>query len=308
MLWTLWLARPYLDLDPAVVPNGREYLSAIQANMLWVELGACGACATWYGHVSGGLPALADPLSSALHPLVMATTVGWGITGGAKLAMIGAFFMGGLAQWWLARVLGLGLVARVWGGAMGVAAGHIVSRTELGAFGLVLSTAACALTLAPMVALSQSGSRRDAVLLGVVLAAALVSGNGYMQATLLLLLPVTLVLVLGQGDARGPLLRRYALAGGLAVLLAAPFLVPFLHFLPNFAKDTDPGFQAAQPLAYVPLNLVIADRAFFDTNALGKLPYLSHYGNFVGWVPVVLAVWTVFGSGAKPAPQRLGAL
>ena len=53
--------------------------------------------------------------------------------------------------------------------------------------------------------------------------------------------------------------REYALAVGLALLLAGVFLVPLLHFWPNVTKGTDPGFMAAQPFAYVPLNLVTAE-------------------------------------------------
>src|SRR5262249_10550759 len=86
------------------------------------------------------------------------------------------------------------------------------------------------------------------------------------------------------------LLRRLALAAALTLLFIAPFLIPFLHFVPELSKDTDPAFQAAQPLAYVPLNLVISDMKFYTSEVLGKLPYPSHYILFVGWIPVLLAV------------------
>jgi hypothetical protein len=66
--------------------------------------------------------------------------------------------------------------------------------------------------------------------------------------------------------------------------------VPLLHFLPEFAKDSDPAFSASQPFPLVPLNLVINDAAFFLTDALGKKPYPYLYINYIGWVPVLLAV------------------
>ena len=46
---------------------------------------------------------------------------------------------------------------------------------------VVLSTAACSLLLAPLLDTLLTGSRRSAVLLGIMLALALVSGQGYLQ-------------------------------------------------------------------------------------------------------------------------------
>src|SRR5438045_604371 len=55
--WTLLLVHRYLNLDPAVVPAGREYLTSIYAHFMWDDAKRCGACAFWYGHVRGGHPA-----------------------------------------------------------------------------------------------------------------------------------------------------------------------------------------------------------------------------------------------------------
>jgi hypothetical protein len=63
-----------------------------------------------------------------------------------------------------------------------------------------------------------------------------------------------------------------------------------LHFLPQFGKPIDPEFKSAQPLAYLPFNLLIADEAFYQTDALQKQPHAVLYTNYVGWLPVVLAV------------------
>jgi len=46
-------------------------------------------------------------------------------------------------------------------------------------------------------------------------------------------------------------------AAAIALLLAAPVLVPYLHFSREFGKEFQPGFTFAQPFAYVPLNLVM---------------------------------------------------
>ena len=327
-LWTLLFARPYLDLNPDVVPLGREYLSNIQTHFLWSRVASCGWCAVWNGSFRGGYPALADPHGSMLHPLVMVATLGWGVAGGAKLAMAGAFFMGGLAQWWLGRVVGFGRLARVWSACLAVVAGHLAGKMEAGNFGLLLSTAATALVLPPLLTLGLDGgrSRRGAVVLGVTLALAAVAGQAYMQIGLVLLLPVVFLAapysvwkgVRGGGpvaDRTGlpRFLGSLALAGGIGLLLAAPFIVPTLHFLPQFGKDTDPIFRSAQPFPFVPLNLVINDHDFYRGQTLGRLPFPYLYATFVGWIPVLLAftglatLWTG-GSGSALERNRRVAL
>ena len=293
VLWALLVTRPYQDMNPEVIPAGREYLSAIQTHHVWTNAVRCGWCALWNGSVAGGAPAFADPYGSMLHPLVIVTTLGWGVLNGAKLALVGAFILGGLAQWWLAWVLGLGRLARVWTACLAIAAGHLAGRMGQGTFGLVLSTAACALALPPLVMLIRTGSRRAAVLLGVTLGLALLAGQGYMQVGLLLLLPAALLVGRGDQEHFRLLLRRLALALALALLLAGPFLMPFLHFLPQFEKDGDPNFGSGQPLAAVPLNLVIDDPSFYTNTTLYKLPFPYLYVNYVGWFAVVLALWGV---------------
>jgi hypothetical protein len=292
-MWTAAVTRPYLNLDPSLVPSGREYLSVIPAHHFWTRLKECGACAMWDGTVQGGSPALADLFGSTLHPLVVISTLGWGVTNGARLALAGAFLMAGLAQWWLGWVLGLGRLARVWSACMAIVGGHLAGRMEVGAFGWVVSTAACALVLPPLLLLARGPSRRASVLLGLVLAMAAVAGQGYMQIGLALVFPAALLLLRWDASYLRLFARRFALALSLAILLAAHFLVPFFHFFPQAAKDTDPQLRSGQAFVFVPLNLVINDYAYYTSDALGKLPYPSLYVNFIGWVPVLLAAYAL---------------
>jgi hypothetical protein len=220
----------------------------------------------------------------------MATTLGWGVVNGSKLALIVAFWFGGVAQWWLARVLRLGWLARVWSGLMGIFGGHLASRMELGAFGVVLSTAMCALVLAPAMSVARTSSRRSAILLGVTIASAIVAGQGYMQVGLLFTVPAFLILVLQPRNRSRSVRREFAIAVGLALLLVAPFLVPVLHFAPNYAKFSDPDLGFAQSLEYLPLNLVIRDLEFLTSDMLSKPDNPHRTAMYVGWVSIGLAV------------------
>jgi hypothetical protein len=287
----LWLGKAYLDFDLGVIPEGKEYGSAIQTHHIWTWVKQCGLCALWNGAERGGYPSFADVHGSALHPLVIVTMLIWGVVNGSKVALLVAFWAGGVAQWWLARVMKLGWLARVWSGLMGVVGAHLAGRMELGAFGAVLSVAMCGLVFAPALSVARSGNRRATVLLALTLASAIAAGQGYVQIGLLFTAPAFLFLVLGKNLRPRPVWREYAIAAGIALLLAAPLLVPLVHFSPHFAKDwIDPLFSRTQPLEYIPLNLVIRDVEFLNSESLSKPPFPHLTATYIGWLPVLLSV------------------
>ena len=289
--WTLFYARDYLDFSQNVSPWGREFGMAIQTNYIWSLLPFCGDCVFWNGSINGGSPAFAELHGAILHPLVVVSTLIWGGLNGAKAALIGAFAMAGIAQWWLARVMKLGLVARLWAGMMAVVGGHLAGKMEIGVFAVVISTAAAALVIAAGVNLALTGRRRSALLLGITLALAIVSGQGYMQIGLLLgVMPAFIVFFFDRDFHLRGIWREYALAAGIGLLLAGVFLVPMFHFWPNFAKDITTDFSGVQALGDSILNLVISDLNVYNKEVLGALPFPYLYITFIGWIPVLLAV------------------
>ncbi len=304
LLWTLWVGRAYLNMDPRQWPLGREFGMAIQPHYIWTQLLQCGTCVLWNGGWNGGSPTFVELHAAVAHPLVVVSTVLLGGVNGAKVALLGSLVMAGVAQWWLARAMGVGQVARLWGACLVVSAGHLAGRMEHGTVGLVISTAACSLVLAPALQVARRGRRRDIVLMAVTLALALVAGQGYLQIGLILgILPLyTLFFLNSQGDgwARA---RAFLLGLGLTPLLAGVFLVPLAHFWPQFGKELDVTFQTVQPLAYIPFNFVIADSSFYQSTTLGKQPFGYLYMNYVGWIPVVLALIAV-----RLAPKEKGRL
>jgi hypothetical protein len=225
------------------------------------------------------------------------------VVNGSKVALVALFAMAGLSQWWLAYLLGLRWPSRLWSSMMAVAAGYLAARMDLGAFSLVLSTASAVAVFPAMIYLARSMNWKGILPLALILALLAVGGTGYIQIGLVFVLPAAVLLVPWGRDQLLGLLRSFGIAVGLAVLFAGPFLVPFLHFLPQLAKDFDVSFKNAQPLAYVPLNLVIHDINFYLSDALGKAPWPSHYVNFVGWIPVLLAGIGLF-SGKDPGRRR----
>jgi hypothetical protein len=290
-VWSIFVGKTLLDFDPQMIPAGREFNSAIQTHHLWTQFQKCGWCAVWNGAVKGGFPAFADIHGSMLHPIVMITSLLWGVLKGAKIALVVSFWFAGFAQWWIARELRLGWLPRLWSAGMAVVGGHLAGRLELGVFGVVLSTAMCSLVFGGILSVARGGGKRSAVLLGVVTASALLSGQGYIQVGLLGIFPAMGFLLFDDEWKLLPVWKDYTLAFVIAIILAAPLLVPFLHFSPNFVKNTDPSFKAAQSIAYLPLNLVIDEVNFYYSEILGKLPFPHLYTLFIGWIPVVLALF-----------------
>lgn len=296
LAWAAFVGRTYLSFDPHTMPAGfyNEFGTSVMSHAVWTNVRSCGLCVLWNGAINGGSPAFVDVLGAPLHPLVILPTILWSTIVGGKVAVVASLAMAGLGQWWLARVMQLGPLARVWSALLVVSGGHLAGRMEQGVVAVVLSTAACSLLLAPLLDVLLTGRRRSAILLGITSALAIVAGQGYLQLGVVLGFgPATLLLLLRRNGTLRPQWREVALALGLAALLASVFLVPLAHFWPEFDKDSDRAFRSAQPLGYMLLNLVIDDSEYFAADQLGKQPFPFLYINYIGWVPILFAIAAV---------------
>jgi hypothetical protein len=291
IMWAMFVCRSVLNFDSLVWPYGREFPSSIQSQYIWMNLFKCGGCVFWSGLSHGGAPAFADMLGSMLYPVVPIFTLLVGPLSGAKLILVFSLAMAGCAQWWLSKVMGLGRIPRLWSGLLAVVAGNLAASMELGDYGVVLSTAACCLVLAPGVALGLTGKRRYSILLGITIGLALLAGQGYMQVGLMLgIFPAFLIFLPGREARFKNLWKEYLLAGALAFLIAGIFLIPMLHFFPNLTKSEDASFGLAQLLKYIPLNHLIDDVQFYNTEVLKPAAFPALYANFIGWIPIILAI------------------
>ncbi len=289
--WAAWVGRDFLNLDPMVWPAGGEFPMVIQSHFIWKLFQECGACFFWNGLINGGYPAFAELQGAPLNPVVILATLTWGVVNGAKITLVLSLAVAGAAQWWLARVMKLGLIPRLWVAAIAVTGGHLAGKMENGGLTLILSTAMASLVLAPAIQLALTGRRRSAIWLAMTLALAATAGQGYLQIGLALgVLPALGIFLLDERLKPEPLWKEYLIAVILALLIAAVFLVPLGSFMPNFAKDLDDTFNAAQPLQYTPLNLVIENKAVFESTTLTNQPWPYLYLSYIGWVPVILAV------------------
>ena len=291
LLWALYFGRGILDFDPYTWLWGREFGSQILTHHLWTNIQECGLCALWNGDINGGYPALADIFGSMLHPTVIVPTLIWGTVIGTKVSVVFSLAIAGIAQWWIALRLSVGWLGRMWSAMMVIVAGHLSGRLEIGAIGIIISTATASLLLALILELREKQTRGAMISLAVVGAITIISGQGYIQLGVIAWSPALVFLILDNNFKVHPIWKKYALAIFLSILLAGVLLVPMLHFFPEIQKDIDPNFNSAQSLDYLLLNLFIRDWDYMNSTVLGKLPYPYLYNIYIGWIPVVFALF-----------------
>jgi hypothetical protein len=230
----------------------------------------------------------------------MLPTLIFGVVIGVKFAIVLSLWLAGVAQWWLARILNLGKPARIWSAFMAVVGGHLAGKLDVGAFGLVISTATSSLALVAALELGVTGKRRSSLVLAIAGALVIVSGQGYLQLALLSWAPAILLLLLNKNYRLRPIWREYLLALVIGILLTGIFIIPVAHFWPNLTKFTDDVFASAQPFEYGPINLIIRDYDFLRSDLLGKLPFPYLYITYIGWVPILFALASLlFVRGSK---------
>jgi hypothetical protein len=290
LVWALWIGQVYLNANPYELPgrDNDDFLLSIYPYYPLQQLLTCGDCILWNGLLNGGSPTLGDSIGGPLHPVLFTLIVGFGVHNGIKYALLAALIIAGWGQWWTGKVLNLGMAARMWMGLFAVVAGNLAGPNAEGDVGIVFSVAATSLVIAPGIQLSLSGRRRDAIILAIMIAQALLSGQGYLQLGLALcLIPALIVFVINRKDLAS-LRRKYILAVGLGIGLAAIVILPIIVFAPQISSPLEP--QTRQPMEYIPVNWVVRDTQFFDEPSLGKVSGINVYSNYIGWGPILLAL------------------
>ncbi|MDR3576546.1 MAG: hypothetical protein P4L50_21990 [Anaerolineaceae bacterium] len=291
LAWAVWVGRGYLNFSEQTLPAGRETAMVTQSHYVWSMFERCGLCMLWNGQVDGGNPAFVETHGAVLHPLVILTTLLWGVINGTKILLIACLAMAGFAQWSLARVMRLGTIPRMWSAAMAVIGGQLAGKMDYGGVMFVLSIASASLVFAPALEIALYGRRRSVVWMGLALALTWLAGQGYVQVVLGLSIPFALcVFIFRKRTPPNPVWKDYFWAFLLSFLLIGIFWVPLAHFWQNFAKDGDSNLSGFLHFPQIPLNLVISDRTYFQLNQY----YLYIHYIFIGWIPVVLTILSFF--------------
>lgn len=289
--WALFVGRESLDLDPARWLHGADLGFSIESLYQWDLLLECGPCVLWNGYFNGGAPAFLETHAPFLHPLIIALTLLYDPHTASRLVVVLSLAAAGLAQWWLARVLRLGPTARLWSALLAVTGGHLTARLEAGLVWMIFANASAALVLAPLLRLVLHGRRRDGVVTALLLALALLAGQGYAQAALLIALPTVcgvFVLRLPPGPRRA--WTELARLAALTVLLTGVLWLPLVNHLPFLHKDLDLELELAQAPERIALDFVVSDPGYYREQGPGRVPFPGVTAHFIGWTPVALFV------------------
>lgn len=290
-LLTSFMTAPYLDFRPLYYPLGYEFHVSSVSHYLWRMLPQCGNCVLWFGQVNGGMPAFAELLGAVLHPLVVSTTLIWGVINGTKVLLFICLLMSGFSIWWFAKELNVSRLSRIWISLYGVVGGFVIGRMESGNIVLVLSTVSAIMVYPMVLRINKKPTLRNVALLAIIMALCWLSGQAYNQIGVVVgWFPVFVWLLYRTGKK----FQRRWLAFGTAIILSflicAILFLPAAHFIGSMEKYSMDDFKNLQPMRYVPLNLVISEHDFFRTQLLGMDTFPYAHLIYIGWFPVILAL------------------
>lgn len=286
-----FISAPYLDFRENYFITGYEYMLATISHYIWNYLPQCGNCVLWNGFLNGGMPAFAELQGAVLHPLVILTTLLWGVTNGSKIVAFMSLIISGVAVWWLAKELGASRLARIWVSLLGVVGGHIIGRLESGNIVLALSVASASLLFPMVLRLNKKVTFRRIAVLALLMALTWLSGQGYIQVGVFFgWFPAFLYLLYQENHQKQEKWLAFGKSLLLSILLCGILFLPSLHFINAMDKYTMEDFKSLQPFNYIPLNLVISDPGLFSQSYLGMDTFPYEHINFIGWIPVIFAV------------------
>jgi hypothetical protein len=289
---TLIIATPYLDFRPNYYPNGYEFHAVTVTHYIWNLLPLCGTCVFWNGLLNGGMPAFAEVLGAVLHPLVIFTTLIWGVINGSKIILLASLLMSGISMWWFAKELEVGRLSRIWISLLGVVGGHLIGRMESGNILFTFSIASASLLFPMVLRLYKRPTNRHIALLAILMALTWLSGEGYIQLGVVLSwFPAFLWLLYDIGKKKQDKLIAFGKSLIISGFLCGILILPAGRFMIHgMDKPSCPDFQDVQPMRYLPLNLVIGDAALMGQTFLGMDAFPYAHINFIDWTPVIFAI------------------
>lgn len=253
IILTFLMASPYLDFRQDYHPNGYEYYVVTVTHYVWNLLPKCGTCVFWNSQLNGGMPAFSDLLGAVLHPLVILTTLIWGVINGSKIIIIISLIISGFAMWWFAKELGVRRLSRIWVSLFGVVGGYLIGRLESGNILLALSIASASLLFPMVLRLAKKPTNKSVAALAILMALTWLSGEGYIQLGVVLAwFPAFLWLLYEAGQKRQEKWIAFGKSVVISGLLCGLLIVPAAHFLPVSDKDTCRTFRTYSLCATYP--------------------------------------------------------
>ncbi len=261
----------YLVDDPTQTLDGGEVeIQVFSINLASISLREHGYIPMWNPYFEFGHPFIDRPPSVLLNPFSSAPGLLFGGQRGVKLGVTLQVIIAGTGGWFLARVLGLGALARVLLALLLTGKGNMVAMMGEGYYQLASSQAYFAWVIGGLLAILRTRQRWPIVLTALASALMLWGGNIWYTLPILLCMGALVLAEMirmnrvdsTERSQNKPLLKRLILAGLLTITLSAITLWPIWANRAHIGGHPDERpTSVAQPLG------VIASAYFNDDAA-----------------------------------------
>lgn len=272
----------------------------------------------WIPHLAGGLPLHAGQQAALCDPLLSPLLLVYSANRAIRLSLFLHLALGYVGMVWLARALGRSAWAASFAGLVATQSAFVAAHLMAGHVNLVLASGLAPWFFLCLVRLLQSPGSQAAAALAVV--TALLALTGHPQ------LPYGIVLFGGfwwcgsllGGDGRrhpGRCLAWTAVAGGLAVLMAAVQWLPFLELLGSNSSTAGRGrldFAGTYALDGFDLVRLLSPHLLGNPGAgipeFEPLSFLHEKTAYVGLATLALAAFAVTRQSADRRDAGFAAL
>lgn len=299
-LFVIVIAASIVNWNMVTAPSNKrlygheaEWLTS-SAHTAHLALRDYGYLPLWQSYHEFGEPLIDNPFSFILNPISAAPSLLFGGTVGIRVSVLLYGIFAGLGGWFLARVLRLGLLARLLLALLMITKGNMTGMIGMGFFQLGVAQAYFPWLIGAGIAvLRMPGERWHIVLLALMFTLLFWAGNIWYTLPMAFALGVLTLFQMMPGQ-RGTwdsgALRRMLLAGALTIGLSAVTLLPIFwnrDFIGRHTPEPEAGV-AVDPLVVAPLFVADGDALFRRVEE----PYYPqfYYSYVVPWWYIALAL------------------
>ena len=240
----IWATSSYTDMNPALRLGGgeAEYMTRT-AFALGTTLPAKGYLPLWQPYLEFGDPSLENPVSFAFNPFIAWPCILFGTANGIKVSIALTAIIAGLGGWALARVLGLGMLARLLLAMLCLGKGNMHSFLALGHYALVIVQAYFPWIFTGVIGIFKGYKRWPIVMIAVAFALVFWTGLPWFPPALVLTIGMlTLMCAVGVKTVTvdGVIHRQFVIGWSkllmVVVALGLALSLSMSTFLPLWAK------------------------------------------------------------------------
>jgi hypothetical protein len=260
----------------------------------------------WDPWIRTGQPNVADPMFHSSNPLVGIPILLWGVQNGFKIALFLSILAAALGMRQLGVALGLSRIVRTWMALMFAFAGQPLAHALQGQYLFIFGFAWIPWSIWGLYQLWRTRRLVYIALSALAMALVILSGDVYYAFYLAFAVVLFVIVVVLRIHRKRPfvqvdwkMLGAYAAVGVLSLCLVAIHLLPVIQF--SSSMNMGSGVYGSQTPQQVLLDFTSKDTYRID--AYTDLPAREEYYAYIGWTPLILALFAPFAF--RPGKRRI---